>query len=299
MAQVMSSTKSQSPLSLMRLTDIIGAEIIGADVSKGLDDASIQFIRTALHDHAVIVLRDQRLSPHQQTEFVKLLGEPRISFYNKYAVPGQPELSIVSNILQDGDAIGIIDAGMLWHTDGSYLKKPDLYTVLYGIEIPLKDGKALGDTVFASTRHAYIKLSETTKTLIEGLRAVHSFERHIEKKKAKGNLKRAPLDAKQKAALPDVDHPVVRTHPFTGHKCIFVTDGHTSEIVGMPAQESDSLIKLLTEHVIQPEFQYRHTWRPGDLIVWDNCSVQHLAVFDYGDTPRRLHRSGIQGPIPI
>lgn len=277
----------------------IGAELTGLDVAAGLDDAALAFVRDALHRHAVIVIRDQHLTPAQQTTFARQIGEPRVSFYNRYAVPGQPELSIVSNITEHGEAIGIADAGMLWHTDGSYLKTPDLYTVLYGIQIPERDGRALGDTVFASATHAYEALPDAERARIDGLRAIHSFERHIEKKRAKGQLKRAPLSAEQKAALPDVDHPVVRTHPVTGRRGLFVTEGHTAEIVGLPEGEGQALLERLNRHIQQPAFQYRHSWRPGDLIVWDNCAVQHLAVFDYGALPRRLHRSGILGPVPV
>lgn len=277
----------------------IGAELTGLDVAAGLDDAAMAFVRDALHEHGVVVIRDQRLTPAQQTAFAKQVGEPRVSFYNRYAVPGQPELSVVSNIVENGESIGIADAGMLWHSDGSYLRTPDLYTVLYGITIPQRDGRALGDTLFASAWHAYEALPDELRARVDTLRAIHSFERHIEKKRARGQLKRAPLTAAQKAELPDVDHPVVRTHPFNGRRCLFVTEGHTAEIAGLPRDEGDALLERLTAHVTDPAFQYRHSWRPGDLVVWDNCLVQHLAVFDYGSTPRRLHRSGIMGPVPV
>ena len=288
-----------APRAVIPMAAPIGAELTGLDVAAGLDDAAIAFVRDALHHHAVIVIRGQQLTPAQQTIFAKQIGEPRVSFYNRYAVPGQPELSIVSNITENGESIGIADAGMLWHTDGSYLKTPDLYTVLYGITIPERDGQPLGDTVFASASHAYEALPEAERARIDPLRAIHSFERHIEKKRAKGQLKRAPLSAEQKAALPDVDHPVVRTHPVTGRRGLFVTEGHTAEIVGLEPEEGRALLDRLNAQVQQPEFQYRHAWRPGDLIVWDNCAVQHLAVFDYGAIPRRLHRSGILGPVPV
>lgn len=278
----------------------IGAEIRGVDVAAGPSEQDYQFIRDALHQHSVIVLRGQDITPGQQKEFARRLGEMRTSFYNRYGVPGHPELTIVSNLKrEDGEALGIADAGMLWHTDASYLKTPDMYTVLYGIEIPHRDGKAIGDTVFSSAWGAYDALPDAMKERVDGLRAVHSFAAHIEKKKARGQLKRAPLTAEQRAALPDVDHPVVRRHPVNGRKCLFVTEGHTSEIVGLPAAEGAELLRLLTEHVKQPQFHYRHSWRKGDLIVWDNCAVQHLAIFDYGDIPRRLHRAGILGPVPV
>jgi taurine dioxygenase len=278
----------------------IGAEVTGIDVAAGPSEADYQFMRDALHEHSVIVLRGQDITPQQQQEFAERFGELRTSFYNRYAVPEVPALTVVSNIRRaDGEQIGIADAGMLWHTDGSYLKSPDMYTVLYGIEIPHQDGKVLGDTVFASAWAAYDALPPGTRRRIDPLRAVHSFAAHLQKKAAKGQLKRAPLTEAQKKELPDVDHPVVRTHPVNGRKCLFVTEGHTSEILGVEGDDAAELLEFLTEHVKKPQFQYRHRWKKGDLIVWDNCAVQHLAVFDYGDIPRRLHRAGIAGPVPF
>lgn len=277
----------------------IGAEVRGVDLAAGVSDATYAFIRDTLHEHSVIVLRGQDITPEQQKNFARQLGEMRTSFYNRYGVPDHPELSVVSNITHNGEAIGIADAGMLWHTDGSYLKTPDMYTVLYGVEIPHRDGKPVGDTVFSSSWRAYEALPEQMKNKLAGLRCIHSFTSHIEKKRAKGQLKRAPLTAEQRAALPDVDHPVVRRHPVNGRPCLFVTEGHTSGFVGLPQEESDALLEFLTEHMKRPEFHYRHSWKRGDLIVWDNCAVQHLAIFDYGDLPRRLHRAGILGPVPV
>lgn len=276
----------------------IGAEIIGLDVAGGLDAAGFASLCDALHQHGVVVLRGQTLAPDDQLVLGQRLGEIRTSFYNRYSVPERPELSIVSNIERDGVAIGIADAGMLWHTDASYLRRPDLYTLLYGIEIPMEGGRALGDTLFSSTALAYEALPADMRARLEGLRAIHSFEEHLEKKRKANNLKRAPLTAEQKAALPDVDHPVVRTHPVTGRRCLFVSEGHTKTIQGMDEAQAQALLQTLWDQIRNPAFHYRHSWRPGDLVIWDNCLVQHLAVFDYGRIPRRLHRLGVLGPVP-
>lgn len=279
----------------------IGAEVRGIDLVGAVDDETLAVLRRALDEHAVIVLRGQDLTPAQQTAFAQRLGELRVSFYNRYAVPGQPELSVVSNIKnEEGVAIGIEDAGMLWHTDGSYLKSPDMYTVLYGLQIPHRaDGTALGNTLFTNTSQAYETLPEATKKRIAGMKATHSFVHHLEKKRSLGNLKRAPLTEAQKNELPDVDHPIVRTHPRTGKPCLFVTEGHTSAVAGLSQDESDQLLNELWTHLKNPAFHYAHSWRKGDLIVWDNCAVHHLAVFDYGATPRRLHRAGLLGGVPV
>ena len=295
---VTTARSSEPAARIIPLGTPIGAEVTGIDAGAGISDIAMLTIWKALDDHSVIVLRDQHIAPADQVALAKRLGDMRTSFYNRYSVPGQPELSVVSNIRKDGEAIGIADAGMLWHTDASYLKTPDMYTLLYGIEIPQKDGQALGDTLFSSTGSAYEALPAATRERIAGARAIHSFTDHLEKKRQANNLKRAPLTAAQKAELPDVDHPVVRTHPRTGRRCLFVTEGHTSSIAGLPAQESADLLGLLWDQIRKPEFHYRHSWRKGDLVIWDNCAVQHLAVFDYGDTPRRLHRAGVMGAVP-
>jgi taurine dioxygenase len=291
--------KSRQAVEIIPFGGPIGAELSGLDLSQGVSESEMQALWKALDDFSVVVLRDQQIAPRDHVALAKRLGPIRTSFYNRYSVPGQPELSVVSNIKENGEAIGIADAGMLWHTDASYLKTPDLYTLLYGIEIPHQDGAPLGDTLFSSTWAAYEGLDGETKARIRQLRAIHSFVDHLEKKRRANNLKRAPLTEAQKAELPDVSHPVVRTHPRTGKLCLYVTEGHTSSIVGLPEDESRSLLEFLWAQIRNPEYHYRHKWRKGDLVIWDNCAVQHLAIFDYGEVPRRLHRAGVMGAEPV
>lgn len=278
----------------------VGATVAGIEIAAGVDQADFKTVLDALHEYSVVVLPGQKLTPETQLAFARRLGELRTSFYNRYGVPGFPDLSVVSNILgEDGQAIGIADAGMLWHTDASYLPKPDMYSILYGIEIPVVDGKPRGDTLFTSSWRAFEALPAEMQARLKRLSAVHSFVGHIEKKRRAGNLKRAPLTEAQKAELPDVLHPVVRTHPVTGRPCLYVTEGHTTKIDGIDEQESDALLNFLGEHLKNPEFQYRHHWTAGDLLIWDNCSAHHLAIFDYGDIPRRMHRAGVLGAAPF
>ncbi|MGE0718798.1 MAG: TauD/TfdA dioxygenase family protein [Alphaproteobacteria bacterium] len=286
-------------LKVTPLTDVIGAEVSGVDVAAGLPEAEFQALRDALHRHAVIVLRGQKLTPAQQIAFSRRVGPMRVSFYNRYAVPDHPELTVVSNIVEDGRAIGIADAGMLWHTDASYLREPDMYTLLYALEVPRDGDRVIGDTMFTNAAAAFEALPDEDRHRLERMRAIHSLVQHIEKKRRLGNLKRAPLTEEQKKEMPDVSHPVVRTHPVTGRKCLYVTEGHTASVVGLPEDESDALLERLWAHLKNPAFIYRHNWREGDLVVWDNCTAHHLAVFDYGDRRRRLHRAGIAGGIPV
>jgi taurine dioxygenase len=284
-----------SEMKAVPLSPALGAVVRGVDVAAGVSETEMAFVRDTLHRHGVIVLRGQKLSPAQQVAFCNRLGALRVSFLADLAVEGVKELTIVSNIVKDGKPIGLVDAGALWHTDGSYLERPDMYTVLYAVQIPQRDGKPLGDTLFLSTAAAYEALPEATRQRIDDARVVHSLAHHIEKK-VEANFKAPPV---AKNAKPDVVHPMVRTHPVTGRKCIYATEGHTKEVVGLAGSESRLLLEEVFAHVKRPEFLYRHKWQVGDLLIWDNCSTQHLAITDYGDLPRRLHRAGIEGPVPV
>lgn len=286
-------------INVVPFASAIGAEIRGIEIEHGVSAEEYAAVRAALDRHSVVVLREQTISPERQKAFAQGIGTLRPLVYSRYSLPGSPEVMVVSNIKQDGDYIGIPDAGSLWHSDGAYLAQPDMYSLLYGIEIPQRDGLALGDTAFTSVWKAYQALSQEVKDRIAGRYCSNSFEWHLNKKAALGQLQRAPLTPEKKAATPDVDHPVVRRHPHTGVPCLFVSEAHSVAIVGMPRAESDALLAGLLEHLKAPRFQYRHRWRAGDLVIWDNCAVQHLASFDYGEIPRRMHRTGSFGPAPV
>jgi taurine dioxygenase len=279
-------------MTTVRLGGALGAEVKGIDASRPLGERERAFVRDALDEHGVVVLRGQHLTPAQQRAFSQALGTMRVSFMTDVSVPGTPELTVVSNIVENGKAIGLVDAGALWHTDGSYLPRPDMYTVLYALQIPKRDGKALGDTLFLSTTAAYDALPADKRATLDAAQAVHSLTHHI-RKKEENNFKAPPV----KDAKPDVVHPAVRVHPHSGKRCIYVTEGHTKEFVGFDGRSSDALLADVAEHVKQPQFVYRHHWQVGDLLIWDNCSTQHLAITDYGQIPRRLHRAGIEGPV--
>jgi taurine dioxygenase len=286
-------------MTITRLTPALGAELHGLDIDAGLDDEQMGFVRDSLHGHSVVLLRNQHISPQMQVAFSKRLGPPlRVSLFTEHKPEGVNELTVVSNIVRNGKPIGVMDAGALWHTDGSYLAKPDMYTVLYALEIPHRDGNVLGDTLFTSTTTAYEALPEEMKARIAGLRAVNSLTHHVELRR-KANLKTPPVVGNVGDVAPDVEHPVVRVHPITGRKCLFVTEGHTKAIAGLEPAESEMLLASLYSHVKKPEFIYRHKWQVGDVLIWDNCATQHLAITDYGEIPRLLHRAGIAGPVPV
>ena len=277
----------------------LGAEIRGIDVARGVSASEYAFVRDALDEHAVVVLRDQEVSPAAQRAFAAGIGTLRPLVYGRYSVPGFPEVLIVSNIREDGEYIGISDAGSLWHSDGAYLALPDMYSLLYGIEIPQRDGQPIGDTLFTSTWKAYEALPAELKSRLTGMRCINSFSYHLDKKAGLGQLTRAPLRPEQKAATPDVEHPVVRRHPHTGRPCLFVNDAQTMALAALPAAESTALLAQLVRHVAAPQFQYRHRWRRGDLLIWDNCATQHLALADYALPQQRLmYRTTVKGNAP-
>jgi len=279
----------------------LGAEILGVDLSLDLDDDTFARIQSVLDERSVIVLRGQNLHPRRQVEFTKRLGELKDTpLLGSYALKEHPEVLRVSNIIEDGKHIGNPDAGVFWHSDGAYQKIPAMYSLLYAVEVPAKDGKTFGDTLYASTAAAYDALPAARKQELGKLTAVHSLSHQYERKKSIGFLKREAMSSQERQeVVPEVQHPLIRTHPRTGRKCIYVNEGHTVRIAGMPDDESRALLEELFAFCVRPEFVYRHQWRVGDLVVWDNCPTLHKATFDYELPLRRLmHRTTVEGSAP-
>ncbi len=278
----------------------LGAEIRGVDLSAEISDADFGKIRDALHEHEVLVLRNQRIEPQHQVAFARRFGPLRVLNYG-FQVAGHPELYILSNVVENGQAVGTNDAGRYWHTDGAYLAKPHLFSMLYAREVPSRDGEPLGDTLFASTTKAYENLPQVTKDRIAGLHAKHSLElRYQEQRYERDDPERRHTPnvvlSSEKSSRPPAVHPLVRMHPQTGRPCLFVTEGYTSAIVELADDEARPLIAELCAHGLRPEFIYRHRWQVGDLLIWDDCSTIHRATFDYPPEARRLmHRCVVSG----
>lgn len=273
-----------------------GAEI-DFNLAAGLDDATFREIEAAFHDNIVVVFRGQQLSNEQHIEFSRRFGEPEIHIVKKYLLPGYPEILLISNIRNDqGEHIGLADAGFTWHSDVSYRLRPSRCSLLYAKEVPHRDGQALGDTVFANTIAAYEALPETMKRRLTRLKAIY---RYSERRRV-ADSPRPKLTREQLDETPDVAHPIVRTHPYTGRKSLFVTAGECIGIEGMPTDEAVDLIAELDADCVKPDFCYRHKWRVGDLLMWDNGSSMHLAICDYALPERRLmHRTTIIGSVPF
>lgn len=274
----------------------LGAEITGVDLSKDIDDNIFEQIEDALHEHLVIAVRDQKLTPDQQIKFSRRFGSLAAHVMSPYVLPDFPQIYVVSNIVENGKPIGVADAGSKWHSDFCYLARPSRCSLLYALEVPVIDGQPRGDTLFSNTVAAFEALPDSMKQRLDGLKAVFSFTHQYEERTKKGaNL--LPLTEDQKAAAPDVIHPVIRTHPYTGRRGIFVCELNTIKVVEIPEEESQHLLQDLFAQVDRPEFVYRHHWRVGDLLIWDNISAQHRAISQDYALPYRRHmrRTTVRG----
>jgi taurine dioxygenase len=283
-------------VSVLPSGEALGAEIV-VDLASDIDDATFRLIEAAFHDHIVVVFRGQHLSSAQQIAFSRRFGELEIHIVKKYLLADYPEILLVSNVKNAaGENIGLADAGFTWHSDVSYRKHPSRCSLLYAIEVPEEDGRTLGNTLFANTVLAYEALPESMKAWLTGRRAVHRYSERMRV----ADSPRPKLTAAQLAETPDVAHPIVRTHPFTGRRALYVTKGECIGIEGVPDDEGRAVIEELHDHCIKPAFQYRHRWRVGDLLMWDNATAMHLAICDYALPQRRLmHRTTVIGSVPF
>ena len=277
----------------------LGADVLGFD-AKCADDESMARIRAAFALHGVLCFREQSLDQEQLIGFTRRFGEIESYVLSDYALKDHPEILVVSNVREHGKPIGLTDAGTTWHTDMSYIKAPPAATLLYAKEVPVaEDGRVLGDTLFASAATAYDALPEDIRRRLGGRTTTHSYEAKHARRAKEGKSDRKPISQAQKEALPPVRHPVFRTHPGSGRRCIYVVAGECEGIDGLPDAEAAKLLETLAAHCVKPEFQYRHRWRHGDLLVWDNCLVQHLAIHDYALPQRRLMlRTTVRGTVP-
>ena len=297
-------------ITVNRIGKHLGAEIAGVDLSRPLPDDTFAEVAKAFFDNEVVFFRNQQLAPENQVAFTRRFGVLEQHVRKESRLAGFPEILVVANVLDErGNAIGTQDAGRFWHSDLSYKREPSMLSALYAVEVPVKDGRVLGDTNFASTTAAYDALPADMKRRLEGLKNVHSYRFYRNKNvkaqredEARGGrvIQEHVVSEEQLKSVPDVETPIVRTHPVTGRKGLFVNEAHTSHIVGLPQAESDALLDELYRHIVKPEFQYRHSWRAGDLLMWDNAAVQHKANFDYDLPLRRLmYRTTVRGSVPV
>ena len=272
----------------------LGAEIIGLDLNRPLSQPDFQRIHKAHLAHHLLVFRDQRITPQQQVDFSRRFGPLQIHVLRNFQLPSNPEVLIISNIIEDGKPIGLGDAGHFWHSDLSYKETPSLGSMLHAQELP-EEG---GDTLFANMHLAWDTLPAALRNAVQDARAEHSYLAQYEELRRRSPFRPALTQAQIDEVKPVV-HPVVRTHPETGRKALFVSEHFTTRIAGIPDDESRALLAELYAHSVLPEHVYRHHWAPHDMVFWDNRSLMHLA----GGTPehlrRKLYRTTIEGDVPF
>ena len=279
------------PFDVRPLTPKLGAEILGVNLARGVDDELFRSIREAFLQYQVLLFGPQDLPPGRQVEFARHFGEVQIHVMNQYHADGYPELYRLSNLDENGNPNGKHpDKGTLvWHTDGSWRRVTGHATIIYG-EVCAGEG---GETHFCDMYGAYERLSPEWKARIANLRAVHNLDFSRTRRHGED-----PMTEAQRREVPPVDHPVVRTHPETGRKCLFLGD-HAEYIVGMGYDEGRALIEELNALAVHPDLTYEHRWTPGELIVWDNRCLMHRATeYDPAVQRRVVRRCTVLGEVP-
>lgn len=291
-ATASATTAMDAPAIGPRLSPAGGVAITGADLSQPLSPALQDAIFAAFRDHHILVFRDQDLSQDEQLAFTRQFGEIEEHVARHSAAARYGLVHLVTNVGDDGQPTTKLTqvGNYLWHTDKSYHAVPSLMTVLHAKELPPEGG----DTQFANMAMAYEALPETTKQQIAGMRAVHSW---AASRRRAGAPPPSEIEMRER---PPVDHPLVRTHPVSGAKTLYIGN-HASHILGMPEDEGDALLVELLEHATQPQFIYTHRWHDGDLVMWDNRCLLHRALGNYAMAQYRrvLHRTVVTGTVPV
>lgn len=268
--------------------NVLGATVTGMDLAEQLSDADHAQVLRALGDYGVLCFPQQLIDAPALRAFSARFGAIQVIGKNSdRAEPGLPEVSILSNVTENGRYIGIPDAGQDWHTDMTYNRVVGFVNVLVAHKVPMRDGKPLGATDFTNTRAAYDDLSTELKTKLANATALHDWNLFHETMRAKGSP-RSPLSADQRRERPPVSHPVFLTHPISGRKVIYVNPGFTTRINELDERDSRETLDFLFAHVLKPKYRYTHHWAVGDLLIWDHLSTWHCAVADYRPDEYRL-----------
>lgn len=279
-----------SRIEALPIAGTLGAELRGVDCSRKLDAESVDAVLANLYEHKVIFFRGQELTPDQHIGFSAQLA-PVFTDHPAYLplLEGRPEVVVLKG--QDGGRAN------LWHSDVSISPKPPMGSVLYMKQCPAYGG----DTMWADMTAAYDGLSDRMKTYLEGLTAVHDLAGTVRNVvRERSQAAKAPAGkTPDTSALPHAVHPVVRTHPATGRKILYVNPTFTAHIEGVPPAEADAVLAYLFAHQAQPEFQCRWRWQEGDVAIWDNRATHHYAIADYGNEDRVIHRVTLEGEAPI
>ena len=280
---------SPPPFTMTPLSPVGGVEIRGIDLAAPFGDEVFDAIMDAFLEHHILVFRDQDLPGEAQLAFTRRFGEieehvGRLPNGEKY-----PLLHVIHNLDEDGNPVRISGGNYFWHTDKSYHAVPSLLTMLHAVETPSEGG----DTQFANMHMAWDSLDRGTQEEVSDLCAIHSWEAN------RRNTRQSPATEIQKRERPPVRHPVVRSHPVTGRKALYLGI-HTSHIEGMPKEEGHAFLNRLLRRATKADFIYTHKWLKGDLVLWDNRCLLHRAVanFDMESERRVLHRTVVKGTVP-
>jgi taurine dioxygenase len=273
-------------LDIRPIAGALGAEIHNIDLGAALDDDTVASIRRALLDHLVVFFRDQPLAPDRFLAFARRFGEP-VEYPFVRGIEGYPEIIAVTKLENER-----VNFGGIWHSDTTYLERPPMGTMLIAREVPPYGG----DTLFANMYLAYEALSDGMKQLLDGLCAVNSSAKPDTSRTREDRVRSDPTARSAEGFV--AEHPVVRAHPETGRKALYVNVAHTMRFVGMTEEESAPLLGYLFRHQIRPEFTCRFAWRPGSLVFWDNRATQHNPINDYHGYRRVMHRITLAGDKP-
>ena len=267
----------------------LGARVTGVDLEYPLSAGEFATIVRGLADHGVLVFPDQPIEAAALRTFSSRFGglQGMSSGNRDRCEPGFPEVSILSNVIENGRPIGIPDAGQDWHTDMTYNRVMGYVNVLVAKKVPVRNGKVLGATEFTDTQAAYEDLPARIKTRLAGATATHDWNKFHEVMRSKGSTRPALTEA-QRRERPPISHPVFLTHPVNGRKVIYVNPGFTMSIDGLEAVESNELLDFLFAHVLEPKYRYSHRWAVGDVLVWDHLRTWHCAIGDYTADEHRL-----------
>jgi taurine dioxygenase len=278
-------------LAFRELKPGFGAEILDVDLPAA-SDAEIDQVVAAFHRHGAIVLRDQKMTPDNLMRFIGRFGNPEDHTQTRFTLPGYPKIFILSNRVVDGQPIGAHNDGVGWHTDYSYKPEPVMLTMLYAVEVP-DEGS---DTLLADGCAAWNALSPERQAELESLKLHHSYKHFMATREFGAQEVLSPELA---AANPDVEHPLIRTHPADGRKALWPSTGTVTEVIGKPGPEGLALIDELVEFMTSDDFVYRHKWAAGDLLMWDNRCTLHTGTL-YDDTKyfRTMHRLWVKGDAP-
>src|SRR5436190_16636951 len=285
---VESTAAEGPPMKVTTSGETLGATVAGLDLAQPLSQDEFDAVLRALGRFGVVRFPRQELTGRQLADFSARFGKLEINVANAFQEPGIPEVMILSNVVENGEPVGLADAGQDWHTDMSYSRTIALANVLYGIKIPRRVGKPLGATEFANMHAAYDGLPAEMRRDLEGMTVLHDFNKFWEMMRRDKGSRRPPLSEAQKKAKPPVSHPIFLTHPITGRKVLYANPGYSIRINELPQKESDEMLEFLFEHQLRPEYRYAFHWNEGDVLMWEDIGTIHNAVADYGPDEHRL-----------